>query len=34
MSLEIIADFERFTETLEEALSRFDTFLYEDLGTD
>lgn len=34
MSLEIDADFERFTGTLEESLGRIDTSIYEDFETD
>lgn len=34
VSLEIDADFDSFTQTLEQALGRFDNSLYKDLGTD
>ena len=34
VSLELKADFERFTEALERALGRFDYSLYKDLETD
>jgi hypothetical protein len=34
VSLEINADFEHFTQTLEQSLGRFDYSLYKDLETD